>query len=256
MLPLDKELLSFAEQLADRARGITRQYFRQALSIIDKNDASPVTVADQETEAALRALINQHYPGHGIIGEEYGAQTSASPYRWIIDPIDGTRSFISGFPIYCTLIALLYHDKPVLSIIDMPMLDERFLAAGEGSRLNGQTIRVSQCREISQALAYSTDPGMFDVRQYERHQQVARQVRQQRYTGDGYAYAMLAAGWIDLVVEAGMKIHDFLPLIPIIEEAGGIISDWQGQPLTTRSNGEILAAATPELHRQAMALLN
>lgn len=256
MLPPDNELLSFAEQLANRARQITRQYFRQNLTIIDKTDASPVTIADQETEAALRAMINERFPEHGIIGEEYGAHTSASPYRWILDPIDGTRSFISGFPIYCTLIALLHHDKPLLSIIDMPILDERFSAANQGSFLNGKAIHVSQCRDISQALAYSTDPTMFDAKQYQRQQALAKSVRQQRYTGDGYAYAMLAAGWIDLVVEAGMKIHDFLPLIPIIEQAGGIISDWQGQPLTTRSNGEILAASTPELHRQAMALLN
>lgn len=256
MLPPPEELLTFAAQLADRAREITLHYFRQPLNIVDKNDASPVTIADQETESALRTMIAARFPEHGIIGEEYGAQSGASPYRWIIDPIDGTRSFISGFPIYCTLIALLHHDKPLLSIIDMPRLDERFSAADNGSYLNGTKIAVSTCRDISQALCYSTDPTMFNPQQYQKHQALAQAVRQQRYTGDGYAYAMLAAGWIDLVVEAGMKIHDFLPLIPIIEQAGGIISDWQGQPLTNRSNGEILAAATPQLHRQAMALLN
>lgn len=246
--------LQFAETLADRAREITLAHFRQPLDIVAKQDASPVTIADQNCEAELRRLIAERFPEHAIIGEEHGASGS-SRYQWILDPIDGTRSFISGFPVYCTLIALLIDGRCAVSLIDMPALGERFTAAdGIPTAMNGKPIRTAPAA-LADAICYSTDPTMFNAAQERRRARLQSQIRQQRWTGDGYIYAMLAAGWIHLAVEADMKPYDYLPLIRIVENAGGMITDWQGRPLTLESNGEILAAASPELHAEALAVL-
>lgn len=251
------QYLSFAHFLADEARKITTAYFRQPLDIISKEDTSPVTVADRETEAKLRELIMAHYPDHTIIGEEWGTNARASSWQWIIDPIDGTKSFISGFPVYCTLIALMYKNITVVSVIDMPQLNERFSAQLHGdAHFNGKKIVCKKNTDITKAICYSTDPSMFTAIQMQRIQQLQQRIGLQRYSGDGYLYAMLAAGWIDLVVEADMKPYDYLPLVRIVEQAGGVITDWAGHPLTMQSNGEILAAANLELHQQALKLLS
>lgn len=255
MLPPSIEFLRFANQLADHARTITLRYFRQPIEVIAKNDASPVTIADRECEAALRQSIHETYPEHAIIGEEHGISGN-SDYQWILDPIDGTKSFISGFPIYCTLIALLYRGKPIVSIIDMPALNERFTAAyDQNTTLNGIPIHTNTQTALCEATCYTTSPDMFTAEQSLKVNQLRNHIRLQRFTGDGYCYAMLAAGWIELVVEADMKVYDFLPLILIIEKAGGIITDWQGNPLTLNSHGDILAAASEALHRAALEKL-
>lgn len=254
MLPVLPEYIAFAEQLADEARAISLAYFRHPLATQWKSDASPVTQADQETEAHLRALIAARYPDHAILGEELGEQGD-SPWRWIIDPIDGTRSYMSGHPLFATLIALYHHDQAVLNLIDMPALNERFIASREqATTFNGQPVHT-RAQPLEQAIVYSSDPGMFSAAQYATREQLAKHCALSRYGGDAYQYAMLAAGWIDIVIEADMKAHDFMPLVLIVEQAGGIISDWQGAPLTRHSKGEILACATPELHAQALAAL-
>lgn len=255
MVPPTGAFLRFAGQLADAARPITGKYFRRKLVVAHKADASPVTVADRETERCLRHLIHERYPDHAIIGEEEGSSGQSS-WQWIIDPIDGTKSFLSGFPVYCTLVALFHDERPIVSLLDMPRLDERFTAAHDRpSRMNGATLRTRRTREPDEALCYSTDPTMFTKVQKKRLAPLCARLALHRYGGDGYLYAMLAAGWIDLVVEAAMKPYDYLPLILIVERAGGVISDWEGEPLTLKSSGEILAAATPELHEAALDLL-
>lgn len=255
MLPVLREYIDFAHYLADEARRISLAYFRTSMNEEWKNDASPVTVADRQIENCLRALIAAHYPDHAILGEEEGA-SGDSPWRWILDPVDGTRSFMAGFPVYATLIALCYEDTPLVNIIDMPALDERFAAvAGTQTTFNGQTVRTRQ-RPLAKALLYSSAPDMFDRGQFARREALARLCAQSRYGGDAYLYGMLAAGWIDIVIEADMKVHDFMPLVLVVQQAGGVISDWQGKPLTGASNGEILACATQELHAQALAALH
>lgn len=255
MVPPTEIFLRFAEQLADAARAITGKYFRRELVVTRKADASPVTVADRETERCLRRLIEEHYPDHAIVGEEEGSSGTSS-WRWIIDPIDGTKSFLSGFPVYCTLIALFHDQRPFLSLLDMPVLDERFTATHDRfSQMNGTILHTRQTSSLNQALCYSTDPEMFTAVQQQRLAPLRDSLCMQRYGGDGYLYAMLAAGWIDLVVEADMKPYDYLPLILIVEQAGGVISDWAGKPLTSQSTGEILAAATPALHQAALELI-
>lgn len=255
MLPVPSEFAHFAHHLADEARRTTLAYFRKPLEREWKADASPVTLADRETERHLRSLIRAHYPEHAILGEEEGA-SGDSPWRWIIDPIDGTRSFMAGFPVYAVLIALCYQDIPLINIIDMPALGERFAATHDTqTTFNGNVVHTRDVPLVD-ALLYSSSPDMFNSAQFSRREALAHLCAQSRYGGDAYLYAMLAAGWIDLVIEADMKAHDFMPLVLIVEQAGGIISDWQGNPLHPQSNGEILAAATPNLHAQALAVLN
>ncbi len=255
MLPPGGEFLRFAHELADAARTITGQYFRRPLAFTHKADDSPVTVADRETENHLRRLIRSRYPGHAIIGEEAGSSGKSS-WQWILDPIDGTKSFLSGFPVYCTLIALLHDERPLLSVVDMPRLDERFTATrDDSSRMNGAPVKTRATSELENALCYSTDPAMFTAPQKKRLAPLRERLALQRYGGDGYLYAMLAAGWIDLVIEADMKPYDYLPLILLIERAGGVISDWEGKALTLESKGEILASATSSLHEAAVRRL-
>lgn len=254
-MPNPTELLPFVQQLSDKAANITLRHFRQSIDVMQKKDASPVTIADQDTEAMLREHILAQFPNHAIIGEEFG-QSGDSEWQWVIDPIDGTRSYISGFPTYATLIALLHNQQPILSVIDMPALSERFIAIrNHPTTLNGQQISVSSTTVLQNAKLQSTDLGMFNTQQWQQRQTLAQHVALDRFNGDGYLYAMLAAGWIDLVVEADLKAHDFLPLLLIVEQAGGVITDWSGKPLTAESNGEVIAAATPALHQAALEQL-
>lgn len=256
MLPAPSEYAAFAHHLADEARAITLAHFRRPLHTQWKSDASPVTQADKETEAHLRTLIAARYPEHAILGEEFGANASRSPWQWIIDPIDGTRSFMSGHPLFATLIALYHQDTPVINLIDMPALNERFVATRDTATTCNDTPAHTRQLPLNEALLYSSDPGMFTAAQYARRERLASQCALSRYGGDAYLYAMLACGWIDIVIEADMKTHDFMPLVLIVEQAGGIISDWQGKPLGLHSNGEILACASRELHREALAALH
>lgn len=249
--------LTFAHQLADCAREITLAHFRAPIDVEKKQDGSPVTVADKKTEQALRKMIAEQFPEHGIIGEEQTAKLSQSEFEWIIDPIDGTKSFLSGYPLYGTLIALVKNGQPVVSLIDMPALDERFFATQETPtqcRKKGVTriINTNQQPHLSEAVMYSTDYTMFSPREHLALGELRQSVSMVRYNGDCYLYAMLASGWIDLVVEADLKVYDFLPLCLIIEQAGGVISDWQGNRLNKKSIGQVIAAANQHLHQSAL----
>ena len=258
------EFEQFALDLADASGSVIRKYFRADLNVEDKADNSPVTVADRLAETVIREMINDKYPSHDILGEEHGFQNTGSRWKWVIDPIDGTRSFVSGMPIFGTLISLLENDVPHLGIIDMPILHERwFSASGEecffypsDADQKKVVCKVSGKNNIEQAILYSADPKMFNSSQKPLYDRVASQVKLPRFGGDCYSYGLLASGYIDLVIEADMKIYDLMALVPVIESAGGIISDWQGSTaFDSNWDGCVVAASSEELHRQAISLL-
>jgi len=251
------ELVALANSLADAARPIAARYFRTPVTVDDKSDLSPVTIADREAETAMRALLARHVPGHGVLGEEHGAERTDAEYVWVLDPIDGTKAFITGLPIFGTLIALLHRGVPVLGIIDQPILKERWLgAAGRPSTLNGRPIKVRACAALDKAYMYSTAPLMFPGPSAKRHEALAEKVKLFRWGGDCYAYGLLAAGHVDLVVENSLKLYDFAALAPVIKGAGGMITDWKGRELDMRSDGSVLAAGDPAIHRAAAAVLS
>lgn len=248
--------IDLALRLADAAGAVIRRYFRMPVTVEDKADASPVTIADREAEAAMRRLIVAADPAFGILGEEYGPERVDAEWVWVLDPVDGTKAFITGKPSFGTLIALLYRGKPVLGIIDQPILAERWLGVtGRPSTLNGKPIRVRSCPELGLAALYATAPEMFVGPDAAAFEALRRQVKLPRYGCDCYAYGLLAAGFVDLVVEASLQPYDYLPLVAVIEGAGGLLTDWQGRPLGLDSDGRALAAGDQRAHAAAMAVL-
>lgn len=254
---LSDDLVTFAETLADTARDVIRPHFRTRLDIVDKQDESPVTIADRGAEEAMRRLIEDAYPDHGIFGEEFGAVRTDADYVWVLDPIDGTKSFVTGLPVFGTLIALAHRGRPVLGVIDQPILAERWIgAAGRPTTLNGATARTSGCTDLAAASLYTTHPSMMDTDDRRtRYDSLIKRVKLGRFGGDCYAYGLLASGHVDLVVEASLFPYDYMALAGVIEQAGGVISDWRGKGLDMDSDGTIVAAATPELHRAALNIL-
>ncbi|MCR6629967.1 MAG: histidinol-phosphatase [Magnetospirillum sp.] len=250
------EFVALAEELAEVARPVIRQYFRTPVAVDDKPDASPVTIADREVEAAMRKLVAETYPQHGILGEEHGRTNADAEYVWVLDPIDGTKAFITGKPSFGTLIALAHRGTPILGIIDQAILDERWLGAdGHPTTLNGRPARVRACDDLAKAYAYTTGPEHFDADTLPAWNRVAGRVKQPRYGCDCYAYALLSSGFVDLVVEAGLKPYDYSALVPVIENAGGTVTDWQGRKLTIASDGKVCAAGDARLHAQALEVL-
>ena len=235
-----------ASQLADAAGAVIRPYFRTDAGLETKDDASPVTRADREAEAAMRRLIERAFPDDAIIGEEYGTKPGRSGRAWVLDPIDGTRAFIAGRPIFGTLIALVAEGWPVLGVIDQPVLGERWLGVtGHDTLFNGAPARTRRCRELGLALLATTSPALFDDGQLHGFEHLDAQVRSVVLGGDCYNYGCLASGHLDIVVEAGLKLHDFAALVPVVEGAGGRMCDWAGDPLTADSIGEVIAAGDP-----------
>jgi len=251
----DKEL-GLAEKLADCARASVLSYFRKPLEIDTKKDESPVTIADRETEKAMRALIEDTFPDHGILGEEFGAVRTDAEYVWTLDPIDGTKSFITGSPLFGTLIALLKEGKPVIGIIDMPALTERWIGCtGHPTTFNGQNVRVRPCANINDAWLYATSPHMFKEGDFQAFEEVRKQSHCTLYGTDCYAYGLLANGACDLVIEATMGVYDFCALVPVVTGAGGTMTDWLGRPLGLASDGRVIAAGDKAIAEAAMALL-
>ncbi|HEY9103654.1 histidinol-phosphatase [Chitinimonas sp.] len=250
------DFLALAHRLADAARTAILPHYRTGIEIDDKADASPVTLADRGAEQAMRALLEAALPEHGIIGEEFGRIREDAEWVWVLDPVDGTKSFIVGRPTFCTLIGLLHHGKPVLGIIDQAVLGERWVGvAGQGSKLNGQPVRVSTVSALSAARLGSTGPQYLPGAVGERFAALQSQCRFTVWGGDAYLYALLASGGYDLVVESGLKLHDFAALAPVVIGAGGVMTDWQGRELNLHSAGDVLVAATPALHAAASQLL-
>ncbi|HEY7810421.1 MAG TPA: inositol monophosphatase family protein [Allosphingosinicella sp.] len=245
------DFLPIARRLALAARAETLPRWRSGCASDDKGgtvDYDPVTDADREAERAMRALIEADYPEHGISGEEFPDRPAQGPWSWSLDPVDGTRSFICGLPNWVTLIALLHEGKPVLGLVDAPCLDE--LTFGWGDQGSGRT---SDCRALSEARFSTTDPYLFSGAERDAFEALRVQVRTARYGHDGYAYARLAAGTLDLVVENSLKPHDYNALIPVVRAAGGVVGNWRGED--EFSAGKIIAAATPELFEQAVTIM-
>ncbi|MFJ7440569.1 histidinol-phosphatase [Methylorubrum thiocyanatum] len=253
-----EDVLAFAAELAEAARPIARAYFRTPLDIVTKADESPVTLADRAIEARLRGLIEARFPDHGIFGEEMGVKPGREPGTgpvWVIDPIDGTKSFVTGLPLFGTLIAFLDGGAPVVGLIDMPALDERWTGLPGQARFGSEPARTSPCRSLSAARFFTTSPEGFSGADEVSYRRLTAKAALRRFGGDCYAYGLLASGHCDLIAETGLQPYDYMALVPVIRAAGGVITDWSGEDLTLASDGRVLAAATPELHAEALAIL-
>ncbi len=250
-------LCRFASDLAEVARPILRSYFRQGVHVQDKADRTPVTVADRVTEQVLRAMIGERFPEHAVFGEEYGGEHEGARFCWVLDPIDGTKSFVSGIPLFGTLIGLLYEGRPLLGVLEMPALGERWLGArGMPSMLNGEPCRTSGSEHVDGAILCATSPDMFKGDDHLRFQAINNACRFTRFGTDCYGYGLLASGHVDLVVEADMEPYDILGVVAVIEGAGGVVSDWEGSPLGLGGKTRVVAAATPALHQRALELIH
>ncbi|ODT32125.1 MAG: histidinol-phosphatase [Kaistia sp. SCN 65-12] len=250
----------FMRRIAEVAAAQTLPRFRKQSAVANKEQDSfdPVTEADREAERAIRALINAEFPGHGILGEEHGAENMASRHVWVIDPIDGTRAYISGLPVWGTLVGLTVDGDAVAGMMSQPFTGELFYANRSGSHYEGpggaRKLATRKTTRLADATLFTTTPALFKAREArERYNGLEARVQLPRYGIDCYAYAMLASGSVDVVVDPDLKPYDIVGLIPVIEQAGGVITTFDGRP--AENGGDIVAAATPELHEAAMAAL-
>lgn len=254
-------LVAVAHALADAARGVTVPAFRSDPAVDNKAEPGafdPVTAADRDAEAAMRALLAAQLPDHGVSGEEFPDTPSDGPWSWTLDPIDGTRAFIAGVPLWTTLIACRYESRPVIGVIDQPIVDERYVGAPDGTTLitrhGSQRLRVRACPALTEAVISTTDPvDLFTPAEAAAFEQVRRTARLARYGCDAYAYALVAAGTVDLVVEAGLKPCDTHALGPVVRGAGGVMSDWRGRP--DPLEGQVVAAGDPRARDEALIAL-
>lgn len=256
------EFDTFAHRLADAASAATLPHFRSPLAVENKEAEAfdPVTAADRAAEMAIRDLIFSTYPDHGLHGEEFGIVPGAGTYEWVVDPIDGTRSFVSGVPLWTTIIGLRRDGVPAFGLVDQPYVGDRFWG-GDGTAWtrhrdgDRRRLRTRACGRLSDAMLMTTTPAiMSDPRQRARYDHVEREVRLARYGADAYAYCLVAAGHVDLVVESGLQPYDIVGLIPLIEAAGGVVTSWSGE--SANGGGAVIAAGDPRLHEQALNLLN
>ncbi len=259
------DFAAFVGKLADIASETILPFFRTALTAQDKSAGGafdPVTEADHAAEAAMRRLIVATFPHHGIIGEEFGSTATDSEYVWVLDPIDGTKSFIAGLPTWGSLIGLLRHGVPTYGMVVQPFTRERFIGDGAGALWRGpganwkpaeRKLTTRACASLGEATLLTTSPLLYTEEKLAAFRRVEQQVCLSRYGGDCYAFAMLAAGHVDCVIESGLKIYDIAPLIPIIEGAGGVVTNWEGGSAT--QGGDVIAAGSPEIHEAALSLL-
>lgn len=251
------DLIVFANHLADLAGAAIRPHWRQRIAIDTKPDNSPVTEADRNAEAAMRLAIAARHPGHGIFGEEYGHERPDAPWQWILDPVDGTKSFVAGLPIFGTLIALTFEGRPVLGVIDQPIVNDRWVgAAGHPTTYNGMATAANEQGDLAQAVVITTYMDSFTPRETEAFTRLRRACRLNRMAGDCIAYALITSGFADIVLDGLVQPYDYAALIPVIEGAGGVITDWEGQALDTKSRARVLAAANDMLHAAAREILS
>lgn len=250
------EYAAFANHLADESGAFIRPLFRKKLDIISKADESPVTEADRGGERVMRAIINDRYPDHGIVGEEYGAENGDAEWVWHLDPIDGTKSFITGSAQFATLIALTRHGKPVIGIINQPVNNERWIGIdGEQSTFNGAPISTRGCASLDTASIYTWGAECLLGENADQMQALVRSAHLTRFSADGYAYGLLALGFVDIVADEGMHPHDYLALAPVVKGAGGVITDWDGREIEYGIGERTLAAGDPDLHAAALNIL-
>lgn len=250
------DLIALAERMADESGEILRRYFRQDLRFDDKPDSTPVTAADREVEKLLRHIIETAHPDHGIVGEEFGSVREDAETVWVLDPLDGTGGFITGKPLFGTLIGCVHKGLPIAGVIDHPALRERWIG-GEGvpTTFNGKRVRVRPCARISDAMLYATTPHMFVGADAYAFDALCEAVKRPQYGADCYAYGLLASGYVDLVVEASMKPCDYCALAPVVEAAGGVMTDWEGRPLGLKSDGRVIAAGDERIHARTLKIL-
>ena len=257
------ELLATAHRLADLSGAAIRPYFRRAMKVDNKAGAGkfdPVTAADRAAERTIAKALKAEWPDHGIEGEEYGLKAGPSPFRWIIDPIDGTKAFILGFPLWGTLIGLVHDEAPLIGLMDQPFTGERFWSGPTAAMMRlpdgrERRIRTRACATLADAMFVTTHPDMFrEGQETQGFEAIRRSTRYTRYGGDCYAYCMLAAGHVDIIVEASLKPYDIAALIPIIESAGGRCTTWTGE--SAARGGRVVAAGDPRLHAAAVKLLS
>ncbi|WP_175856878.1 inositol monophosphatase family protein [Burkholderia anthina] len=252
---LEHAALALAQRLADEARAISMQYFRTQLTVETKSDHTPVTLADREIETRMRALIASAFPDHAICGEEFG-ESAAARYTWLLDPVDGTKPFVMGFPVFGSLICLTDGVEPVLGVIEIPATSERWIGVAGSATLNGQPVKAATCTHLAQARLAGTSPFDFTADDVPRLNRLIAQAAMHRFGGGCYSFGLLANGGVDLVVEAGLEPWDYMALVPVVEGAGGVITDWRGDPLGMSSDGRVIAACTRELHDAALRVLN
>ncbi|MAZ02092.1 MAG: histidinol-phosphatase [Sneathiella sp.] len=241
--------------MADAAGNVIRPYFRQKIDIIGKSDSSPVTIADRDAEMAMRNLIEATFPDHGIIGEEHGDVRTDAEYVWVLDPIDGTLSFISGSPTFGTLIALTRNGVPIMGILNQPVSNERWVGANGTTTLNGTPISTRNCTQLSEATLFAWGAELMEGNHEQRFRNLYGAVKRKRFGYDCYAYGLLSLGFVDIIADCDMKPFDYCALVPIVENAGGRITDWSGNSLTLSNPGYVLAAGDIGLHSQAVKIL-
>jgi histidinol phosphatase-like enzyme (inositol monophosphatase family) len=255
-VPGGGELLVFAHALADAGREILLPAASRLPQVEIKADLSPVTETDLAIEARLREMIAQRYPGHGILGEEYGAEGTNAAFVWVLDPIDGTAPFIAGLPVYGTLIGLAHEGRPLIGIIDHPATDDRWAGvAGRGAALNGAAIATRACGGLETAFMTNSNPDFLNPEERSSFDRLRQRVRYTQYGGSCYAYGLLASGRTDLALDSGMEIFDILAPAAVIEGAGGRVTDWQGRPIHLGWQGAVVAAGDSALHDTALAVL-
>lgn len=254
---VSQSAIEAAIEIADLARAISLKYFRQPLDIERKSDRSPVTIADQQTEALIRDQISRRFPEHGFYGEETGQTAINAQWVWVVDPIDGTTSFSTGKPTFGTLISLAYQGEPVLGLVDLPALDDRWLGVkGQPTLYNGQAVKTNKnVLEISESSSYTTTTKMFNKAAMKRYQALEKLSKFSVFGADCLGYGLLASGFTEIVVEASLKPYDYMALVPVVEGAGGCISDWEGKPVRLNSGDQIVASANVELHQKVLNAL-
>jgi len=251
------DLIAFAESLADEARAILDAANASPTDIQYKADDSPVTDLDRRIEARLRALIDDRYPQHGILGEELGNRDLDAEMVWVLDPIDGTAPFIAGIPVYGTLIGLARRGRPFIGVIDHPATDDRWVGvAGSYARHNGNAVHTRRCERLADAFVTNSNPDFFSSDEMSAFTGLKSRVRYMQYGGSCYAYAMLASGRTDIGLDANFDPFDVFAPAAVIEGAGGIVSDWSGKGIDLQWQGRILAAGDPQMHAQALSALN
>ena len=251
------EFISFANILADESAKVIMEYFRQTLTIENKDDDTPVTIADKKSELKIRELINHAYPSHGILAEEFDNTNLDSEYIWVIDPIDGTRSFIAGHKDFGTLIALLHNNKPILGIINCPAHNERWVGIKDHhTTCNNIKVSTSSIKKIEDSYLFTSGQFFYEPFLKKGFEKIKEQSKYFRYGGDCYMYGMLASGLIDVVIEDTLKAHDYMALVNIIEGAGGKITDKFGKNVNIESDGSLVASCNPNIHQELISIIN